>query len=158
MKKIKILWHQLETFVSLLHIYTLSLDYQHAWLWNSWDTLENTVTCLLYLKYAENIVFIISLKTCEYKLRLQKWYFLVLRFSLSEKRKKCVIHKIFKNFHFYQKLLFFQIYTKVILFPLEKKRKTKNVIHNQNVLLWFFTIFIQFAQLGKTQKHKFSIF
>ena len=45
----------------------------------------------------------------------------------------------------YQKLLFFQFDIKIILFQWENKRKIKMLFNNQNVLFYFFTIFIHFS-------------
>ena len=45
----------------------------------------------------------------------------------------------------YQKLLFFQIDIKIILFQCENKRKRKILFNNENVLFYFFTILIHFS-------------
>ena len=138
--------------ISVKYLYP-SLDYLHAWLWNSWDTLENIVTCLLCLKSAENIVFVIF-KTCEYKLKLQKWCFLVLRFSLSEKRKKCVIYKI----SFLPKTSLFSNWYKSYFISIRNKRKIKMLFIIKMYYFTFFTIFIQFVHLRKTQITQFFLF
>ena len=58
----------------------------------------------------------------------------------------------------YQKILFFQIDTKIILFQWENKRKRKNVFNNQNVLFYFFTIFIHFSIKNISYSITFSLF